>query len=92
MRGIIQCPPLIVLLTREVDRPLQVHHGDIRLFSLPVVPAVDDDAVDSSGLNLGRVYTALSVKSKDGRPQAKVHVLPEEPKHGDVAENQLRPL
>lgn len=70
-----------------------MHHGDVSLFRLPVVLAVDDDAIDSSGLNFGRVYTALSVKSKYGRPQSKVHVLPMEQKHGTKTEkSEVRSL
>lgn len=77
---------MIVLLTREVDWLLQVHHGNVSLFSLLVVLAVDDDAIDSSGLNFGRVYTALSVKSKNGQPRPD-HVLPVEQKHGRKQKN-----
>lgn len=65
-----------MLLTREVDRLLQMHHGDVSLFGLPVVLPVDDDAIDSSGLNFSRVYTALSVKSKNSQPRPKVYILP----------------
>lgn len=82
---------MIVLLTREVDRLLQVHHGNVSLFSLPVVLAVDDDAIDPSGLNVGRVYTVLSVKSKNGRPPPN-HVLPVEQQHGRKQEKQVRCL
>lgn len=71
----------ILLLTCEVDGLLQMHHGHVSLFSFPVVLAVDDDAIDSSGQNLGRVYSTLGVKSKNGQPQPKVHVLPVDKKH-----------
>lgn len=65
-----------MLLTCEVDWLLQMHHGDVGLLRLFVVLAVDDDAIDSSGLDFGRVYARLSVKSKNGQPRPKVHVLP----------------
>lgn len=58
-----------------------MHHGHVSLFSLPVVLAVDDDAIDLSGLNFGRVYSTLSVKSKYGQPRPKVHILPVDKNH-----------
>lgn len=55
-----------------------MHHGDVGLFASPVVVSVDDDAIDSSGLNLQRVCITLSMKTEKGRPGLEVDVLPVE--------------
>lgn len=62
-------------LTGEVDRPVHVHHGNIRLFAAPVVKWVDDDTIDSAGLNLLRDHVTLSVKSQDRHPVVEMNVL-----------------
>lgn len=58
----------VLLLTSEVDWLLQMHHGDVSLFCLSVVLSVDDDAINSPGLNIRRVYATLSVKAKNSQP------------------------
>lgn len=68
----------VLLLTGEVDWLLQMHHGDVGLFALSVVFSVDDDAIDSSGLNICRVHVALRVKTENSRPGLQVDVLPVE--------------
>lgn len=42
----------VLLLTAEADWLLQMHHGDVGLFGPSVVLTVEDDAIDSSGLNV----------------------------------------
>ena len=64
------------LLTGEVDRLLQMHHGDVGLFAPSVVASVDDDAIDSSGLNLRGARVALRVKPEDSSPGLEVDIFP----------------
>lgn len=71
----------VLSLTGEVDWLLQVHHGDVSLFRLSVVMSVDDDAIDSSGLNVHRVFITLSMKTKNSQPRVEVDVLPVEQKY-----------
>lgn len=60
---ILCCIFCVLLLTGDVDWLLQMHHGDVSLFSLSVVLSVDDDAINLSGLNIQRVDTTLRVKT-----------------------------
>lgn len=66
------------LLTGKVNWLLQMHHGDVSLFGSSVILSVDDDAIDSSGLNFSRVDTVLSMKTENSQPELKMQVLPVE--------------
>lgn len=78
---------LLVLLTAEVDWPLQMHQGDVCLFSLSVILSVDDDAINLSSLNIRSTYATLRVKTKNSQPRLKVDVLPVEQKQLHTDEN-----
>lgn len=54
------------VLTCEIHPLLQVHQCDIGLFGASVVGSVDNDTIDSSGLNIHRGDVALRVKPEDG--------------------------
>lgn len=51
----------VLLLTGEVDWLLQMHHGDVSLFSYFAVMSVHDDAINFSGLNVHRVGATMRV-------------------------------
>lgn len=78
---------LLVLLTAEVDRLLQMHQGDVCLFSLSVILSVDDDAINLTSLDIHSTYATLRVKTKNSQPRFKVDVLPVEQKQLHTDEN-----
>lgn len=68
----------VCLLTGKVDWLLQMHHGDIGLFGSSVILSVNDNTIDSSGLNFSRVDAILSMKTENSQPELNVQILPVE--------------